>query len=180
MQLATMKDDFRAYPGGGSFRNDVWATTGVVWSASLNLLVKNQWGEPEPQIISKLKWSQTNAGKIPPRNVLYSDWISCLSAPWNPYPPTGCDDPTQPPGEYLADAMFSPRRDFQALSFRGELFVLGGRARELHPVPDEDTINIEPRPARWIEYAVLKNDVWKSKDAGASWCRISREKYDIY
>ena len=29
MQLATMNKDFRAYPGGGSFRNDVWATTGI-------------------------------------------------------------------------------------------------------------------------------------------------------
>ncbi|EQC39740.1 hypothetical protein SDRG_03167 [Saprolegnia diclina VS20] len=169
MQLATMGKDFRAYPGGGSFRNDVWATTGIVWNTSINILTFNQWGEPAPQIVAELTWSQTNAGKLPPPGILYSDWIACLSAPWNPYPPSGCDDPTKAPGEYIADAMFSPRRNFAALAFNNHLYVFGGRARELLPVPIADTIGMAPRPARWMEYAILKNDVWKSQDAGVSW-----------
>ncbi|CAK4219683.1 unnamed protein product [Aphanomyces euteiches] len=176
MQLATMKgSDFRAYPGGGSFRNDVWATTGVVWNTSLNLLELNQWGDPDPQIVAQKKWTQTNAGKVPPPGVLYTDWIACLTANWNPYPPTGCSDPTQPPGEYIADAMFSPRRHFAAVEFNMALYILGGRARELVPIPDEDTIGglEHPRPARWMEYAVLKNDVWKSQDAGVSWSLVT-------
>ncbi|RHY28248.1 hypothetical protein DYB32_006114 [Aphanomyces invadans] len=168
MQLATMADaDFRAYPGGGSFRNDVWATTGIA---------HNQWGDPDPQIVAKLKWSQTNAGKVPPPGVLYTDWISCLTAAWTPYPPTGCDDPTEPPGQYIADAMFSPRRHFAAVSLNLALYVLGGRARELVPVPHEDTIgglDGAPRGERWMEYAVLKNDVWKSQDAGVSWSLVT-------
>ncbi|OQR84969.1 hypothetical protein ACHHYP_12515 [Achlya hypogyna] len=169
MQLATMTTDFRAYPGGGSFRNDVWATTGIEWNTSINLLTSNQWGDPAPQIVAELTWSQTNAGKLPPPGVMYGDWIACLTAPWNPYPPTTCDDPTTAPGEYIADAMFSPRRNFAALAFNNELFVFGGRARELAPVPITDTINVPPRAATWMEYAILKNDVWKSKDAGVSW-----------
>ncbi|ETW07704.1 hypothetical protein, variant 1 [Aphanomyces invadans] len=177
MQLATMADaDFRAYPGGGSFRNDVWATTGIVWNTSVNLLAQNQWGDPDPQIVAKLKWSQTNAGKVPPPGVLYTDWISCLTAAWTPYPPTGCDDPTEPPGQYIADAMFSPRRHFAAVSLNLALYVLGGRARELVPVPHEDTIgglDGAPRGERWMEYAVLKNDVWKSQDAGVSWSLVT-------
>ncbi|KAF0693618.1 Aste57867_15483 [Aphanomyces stellatus] len=176
MQLATMHDDdFRAYPGGGSFRNDVWATTGIVWNTSVNLLEFNQWGDPDPQIIAKLTWSQTNAGKNPPPGVLYADWIACLTAAWNPYPPDNCDDPTQAPGQYIADAMWSPRRHFGATAFHNSLFVLGGRARELVPMPDDDTIGgiVGPRGARWIEYAVLKNDVWKSDDAGVSWALVT-------
>ncbi|RHY65354.1 hypothetical protein DYB30_000429 [Aphanomyces astaci] len=148
----------------------------LVWNTSVNLLAHNQWGDPDPQIVAKLKWSQTNAGKVPPPGVLYTDWIACLTAAWTPYPPTGCDDPTAPPGQYIADAMFSPRRHFAAATFNLALYVFGGRARELVPMPHEDTIgglDGAPRGDRWMEYAVLKNDVWKSQDAGVSWALVT-------
>ncbi|KAI9984756.1 hypothetical protein PInf_006183 [Phytophthora infestans] len=71
--------------------------------------------------------------------------------------------------------MFSPRRNFVALAFQNELFVFGGRAREHFPVPQSQQRGgtgpgtMAPLNARWMEFAVLKNDVWCSSDAGASW-----------
>ncbi|GLE04308.1 hypothetical protein PINS_up013223 [Pythium insidiosum] len=168
------KQDLRAYPGGGSLENDVWATTGNQWRVEANILKLTKWGDPLAQTIANLTWLQTNNGKRPPRGVTYDDWIACAANAWAVHPVQGCDDPTQPPGAYLADNMFSPRRNFVALAFRDELFVLGGRAREHVPVPEAELragVGLVPGPrnVRWREYAVLKNDVWRSSDAGASW-----------
>ncbi|GMF20894.1 unnamed protein product [Phytophthora lilii] len=167
--------DLRAYPGGGAMRNDVWSTTGPTWNVQTNILKTTKWGDPLPQIVANVTWLQTNNGKRPPRGITYSDWIACAAAAWAVNPPSGCDDPTQPPGAYLADNMFSPRRNFVALAFQNELFVFGGRAREHFPVPQSQQRGgtgpgtMAPRNVRWLEFAVLKNDVWRSSDAGSSW-----------
>jgi hypothetical protein len=164
--------DLRAYPGGGSLRNDVWATTGITWEVRTNILKTTKWGDPLPQTIANLTWLQTNNGKRPPRGVTYTDWIACAANAWAVTPVQGCDDPTQPPGAYLADNMFSPRRNFVALAFQNDLLVLGGRAREHVPVPEDQLrggATVGPRNVRWRESTVLKNDVWRSSDAGASW-----------
>ncbi|TYZ60579.1 hypothetical protein PybrP1_002009 [[Pythium] brassicae (nom. inval.)] len=167
------KQNLRAYPGGGTFRNDVWASTGVFWRVESNILKTTKWGDPLPQIIANVSWLQTNAGKRPPRGITYKEWTACAAAAWAIEPVTGCGDASKPPGAYLSDNMFSPRRNFVATAFRNELFVLGGRAREHFPVPEEmlrgGVRTIGPRNARWREFAVLKNDVWRSSDAGASW-----------
>lgn len=117
--------DLRAYPGGGAMRNDVWSTTGPTWNVQTNILKTTKWGDPLPQIVANVTWLQTNNGKRPPRGITYSEWISCAAAAWAVNPPSGCDDPTKPPGAYLADNMFSPRRNFVALAFQNELFVFG-------------------------------------------------------
>ncbi|KAG7385542.1 hypothetical protein PHYPSEUDO_001308 [Phytophthora pseudosyringae] len=167
--------DLRAYPGGGAMRNDVWSTTGPTWDVQTNILKTTKWGDPLPQIVANVTWLQTNNGKRPPRGVSYSEWISCAAAAWAVNPPSGCDDPTKPPGAYLADNMFSPRRNFVALAFHNELFVFGGRAREHFPVPQSQLRGgtgpgtMAPHNVRWLEFAVLKNDVWRSSDAGSSW-----------
>ncbi|ETL31102.1 hypothetical protein L916_15999 [Phytophthora nicotianae] len=167
--------DLRAYPGGGAMRNDVWSTTGPTWNVQTNILKTTKWGDPLPQIVSNVTWLQTNNGKRPPRGITYTEWISCAAAAWAVNPPSGCDDPTKPPGAYLADNMFSPRRNFVALAFQNELFVFGGRAREHFPVPQSQQRGgtgpetMAPHNVRWLEFAVLKNDVWRSSDAGASW-----------
>lgn len=167
------KQDLRAYPGGGNFKNDVWATTGIQWRVETNILKTTKWGDPLPQIIANISWLQTNAGKKPPRGVTYKDWIACAAAAWAVEPVAGCADASKPPGAYLSDNMFSPRRNFVATAFQNELYVLGGRAREHFPVPEDQlrggVATIGPRNARWREFAVLKNDVWRSSDAGASW-----------
>ncbi|TMW69522.1 hypothetical protein Poli38472_001678 [Pythium oligandrum] len=167
------KEDLRAYPGGGSLKNDVWATTGIHWEVQTNILKTTKWGDPLPQTIANITWLQTNNGKRPPRGVTYHDWIACAANAWAVMPVTGCDDPTQPPGAYLADNMFSPRRNFVAMAFQNELYVLGGRAREHFPIPEDQlrggVASIGPRNVRWREFTVLKNDVWRSSDAGASW-----------
>lgn len=178
--------DLRAYPGGGSFKNDVWATTGIRWQVESSLLKQDKWGDQLAQLVANITWLQTNSGKTPPRGVTYDEWIACAAAAWAVNPPTGCDDPPQPPGAYLADSMFSPRRNFAAVAFQNELLVLGGRAREHVPVPEIDLRGgvstseltsirgeIGPRNARWREYTVLKNDVWRSSDAGASWSLVN-------
>ncbi|KAE8983934.1 hypothetical protein PR003_g24793 [Phytophthora rubi] len=167
--------DLRAYPGGGAMRNDVWSTTGPTWDVQTNILKTTKWGDPLPQIVANVTWLQTNNGKRPPRGITYSEWIACAAAAWAVNPPSGCDDPTKPPGAYLADNMFSPRRNFVALAFQNELFVFGGRAREHFPVPQSQLRGgtgpgtMAPINARWLEFAVLKNDVWRSSDAGSSW-----------
>eukprot|EP00644_Phytophthora_capsici_P013208 jgi/Phyca11/5425/fgenesh1_pm.PHYCAscaffold_5_\ len=167
--------DLRAYPGGGAMRNDVWSTTGPTWNLQTSILKTTKWGDPLPQIVANVTWLQTNNGKRPPRGVSHSDWIACASAAWAVHPPSGCDDPTKPPGAYLADNMFSPRRNFVALAFQNELFVFGGRAREHFPVPQSQLRggtgpdSLAPHNVRWLEFAVLKNDVWRSSDAGSSW-----------
>ena len=143
----------------------------VEWTLQDNLLEKTKWGDPLPQLYAKMTWIQTNKGKIPPRNVTFDDWLACATAPWRAANVTGCLDVTQPPGAYLADLMFSPRRDFAAVVFQDELYVLGGRARELEQIHEEETRGgiIGPRMPRWRELSVLKNDVWKSNDAGTVW-----------
>jgi hypothetical protein len=156
-------------------RNDVWSTTGPTWSVQTNILKTTKWGDPLPQIVANVTWLQTNNGKRPPRGVSYSEWIACAAAAWAVSPPSGCDDPTKPPGAYLADNMFSPRRNFVALAFKNELFVFGGRAREHFPVPQSQLRGgtgpgtMAPLNVRWLEFAVLKNDVWRSSDSGSSW-----------
>ncbi|KAF1336512.1 hypothetical protein FI667_g344, partial [Globisporangium splendens] len=167
------KQNLHAYPGGGTLENDAWATTGIQWDVETNILKTTKWGDPLPQIIANITWLQTNAGKRPPRGVTYRDWIVCTAAAWAVAPITGCEDASKPPGAYLSDNMFSPRRNFVATSYDNQLYVLSGRAREHFPVPEDQLRGglhtIGPRNARWREFAVLKNDVWRSSDAGASW-----------
>lgn len=171
------EQDLRAYPGGGAMKNDVWTTTGISWNVATSVLKTTKWGDPLPQITANLTWLQTNSGKKPPRGVTYADWIACAFAPWAVNPATGCEDTSQAPGSYLSDIMFSPRRNFVAIAFNNDVYVLGGRAREHFPVPEAELRGgVNPIPARnirWREYSVLKNDVWKSTDSGASWTLVT-------
>lgn len=171
------EQDLRAFPGGGAMKNDVWTTTGISWNVATSVLKTTKWGDPLPQITANLTWLQTNSGKKPPRGVTYADWIACAFAPWAMHPATGCEDTSQAPGSYLADIMFSPRRNFVAIAFNNDVYVLGGRAREHFPVPEAELRGgVNPIPARnirWREYSVLKNDVWKSSDSGASWTLVT-------
>lgn len=142
------------------------------WVVAANPLKKTKWGDPLPQIVANISWIQNNKGRIPPRGVSYAEWLECSVKPWTSKNITGCDNPLEPPGAYLADAMFSPRRNFASLTFKDEIYVMGGRARELEQMHYDESRGglVGARMKRWREHSVLKNDIWKSSDAGKYGC----------
>lgn len=92
-----------------------------------------------------------------------------------------CDDSSEPPGIYLPDNMWSPRRNHRALSVDDRIYVLGGRARHVSDMSPERTVGGMPAPrvendpfySTWHEPSVLKNDVWASDDRGFTWFMIT-------
>lgn len=57
--------------------------------------------------------------------------------------------------------MWEPRAGLQAVKHRGKFYVLGGRAPKMLPLAFGDS--------------VFFNDVWKSRNNGKNWSRVSRE-----
>lgn len=92
-----------------------------------------------------------------------------------------CDDTTQPPGIYISENMWSPRRNHRAITVDTRIFVLGGRAREIADIPRDRTVGgiLSPRVGNdpfysmWREPSVLKNDVWASDDEGGTWFLVT-------
>lgn len=94
--------------------------------------------------------------------------------------------------EGLYRGWFSPRRFHQLAEHDGNLFVIGGRAREHKRLSNERTVGLtSPKQMQlkgrrgsstWREPAVLKNDVWLSGDGGANWrlvfpgCHVNEEE----
>nr|CCA26588.1 conserved hypothetical protein [Albugo laibachii Nc14] len=165
--------DLRAYPGGGGLKNDVWVLSDVTMTPTWDRVRNGISGNTFARTIAHSTWTEVNSGRLPPEEVTYDEWIACALNPWVSSRVEGCEDVNNPPGVYLADIMFSPRRNFAAVMFKDELYILGGRARDHSRVP-EDQLRGGVRTLRlnksvWREYAVLKNDVWKSNDNGATW-----------
>ncbi|KAL0586693.1 hypothetical protein ABG067_003681 [Albugo candida] len=165
--------DLRAYPGGGALRNDVWILSNIEMEPMLKQVRAEGRSDTVAQTIVHSTWTEVNGGRRPPDGVTYDEWIACALNPWVSYTVEGCNDLSNPPGMYLADIMFSPRRNFAAVVFKDELFILGGRARDHRPLPQDQlrggVRTLRSDRHRWREYAVLKNDVWKSKDNGVTW-----------
>lgn len=93
-----------------------------------------------------------------------------------------CDDTSTSPGIYVAENMWSPRRNHRAATIGNRIYVLGGRAREISDIPRERTVGgllysprVENDPfySTWREPSVLKNDVWASDDEGRTWSLVN-------
>jgi hypothetical protein len=116
---------------GCGLQNDVWYTPGVDYTTWFNLF------EQKPTVISRAEWIQTNIGKVPPTGVSYDQWIQCAMQQWTPIIQVGCDDALNPPGAYLPDLMWSPRRNHAAVGWNQKLWVLGGRSREIKNITED-------------------------------------------
>ncbi|CAM9660041.1 unnamed protein product, partial [Phaeothamnion confervicola] len=160
---------------GGQYRNDVWSTGGLGWS------IYDSGSKPVPK--TTMEWTKVNSGKTPPPGVTYDAWIQCQAALVSSLSAgVDCTDLTVAPGSYLSDNMWAPRRDHCAAVINNVVYVLGGRARELQDYSRARAVGgaaasarVAPDPfhANWREASVLKNDVWASNDAGASWTLIT-------
>lgn len=163
-------DDYAFVPGGGSYRNDIWMTTGVNTVAVNSPIERNQYGDLLPRIVSKLRWLEISGDRTPPRNVDYREWLCCLPGlPWR-CASVSCD-PIDP---YEGVRRWSPRRDHQAVVMENsKIFVMGGRARALEDIPEREAIGgIIGARGRWREKSVLMSDVWLTTD-GSSWTLVN-------
>ncbi|CAM9297204.1 unnamed protein product, partial [Choristocarpus tenellus] len=157
----------------GEYLNDVWVSEGSAWDMFKQGL--------KPMAKSEMYWREVNPGHIPPTDVTYEDWIACQGLQYHLDDSSVCQDKTEPPGSYLTDNMWSPRRNHRSVSIDDHIFVLGGRAREHADIQRVRTVGglLSPRVAQdnfqssWREPSVLKNDVWASKDAGATWWQVT-------
>lgn len=161
----------------GGYTNDVWRATVPADEWLVEPRVREDRtgaGDYRPAVRSRFRWTLVNPGKVPPAGVAYHAWVRC-QAPFRT-PDDRCEDGTAPPGLYLEDNMWSPRRHHQLIGFKGKLFVMGGRAREHEPISPLRTVGeIADRRAGagWREPSVLKNDVWSSADGGRRWELVS-------
>lgn len=109
-------------------KNDVWSTEGTNWRVIPDVSKKRGpkvSREKIPRQRSQMKWTQVQAGMIPPPGVPFDTWIQCTTAMNSKNPNATLCDPNNPP-----DVMFSPRRFAAGVTFKGYLWVFGGRARE--------------------------------------------------
>jgi hypothetical protein len=182
-------ETFNVTGGSGGMKNDVYSTTGAKWLVYENFMGYNKNGDFEPRVVSQTKWTQVIAGRSPPPFVSYRYWTSCVAEgiPWRSTDRPNCDVIWREPALYKPDLMWSPRRSHAAISFLGELYIMGGRAREGEDIRELASIGSIYTPEAinvttvhrttaknrdevvWRERVVLKNDVWKSKDGGSNW-----------
>jgi hypothetical protein len=155
---------------GGGYRNDVWTMKGLSFALS------NTTRVPMAEMIGS--WEEVLAGRTPPSGVSYESWIACQNSLLSALEdPSVCDDASSAPGSYKEDNMWSPRRGHATVEFKGQILVLGGRAREHSSLPRESAVGglllppAEPDPffSSWNERSVVRNDVWASDDLGRNW-----------
>lgn len=127
-----------------------------------------------------MSWQAANRGFVPPEGVSYEDWIQCQGG-FERRNTTLCADTTSAPGFYVGTNMWSPRRNLGAAHLRGALYVMGGRARDLDPVPKDRMVGgilghelgQDGFLSTKREPSVLTNDVWKSMDGGETWTLVT-------
>ena len=189
------------------FRNDVWRLRAKprTWLGMYDMIDRTRYDHKMPKLGPCSGGSSARRAASPTRaRTRNSSSASCRSssgarADADKYPPhvtAGIDCQsrkwfTRMPrqtwfgkkGEVEIDGMyrgwFSPRRFHQLAEHKGNLFLIGGRARE-HKRPANDRtvgltspkrmqIGAGPGTRRGASRAVLKNDVWLSGDGGANW-----------
>lgn len=163
-----------------------------------------------PRVYSHMQWIRRTPGMLPNPGVTYDDWIICLdnfdaAKYYAQRDKMRCCEKNRPSPENCVSGIrqWSPRRNLQAIAFtptnnqsyatshpewRGveAIFVMGGRARELHTFDEERTVGgiLDPRVrdvgenqgldkatqlfTSQREASVYKSDVWRSID-GANW-----------
>ena len=189
-----------SYIGGtgqkeGGYLNDVWAFRGAQWETYLSPLANHWRGYPMPTLVSKVQWTQLSYGYEPPVGVTYKTALACaesrikyrgidciegyhgdyISRGINKIWHTGMKCRCDPQREPYGGRMWSPRRSMATVSFGRSVFVMGGRARGLFDIPDEESIGSLPSYKtrdRWREKSLLYNDVWRSED-GEKWDMVS-------
>lgn len=170
------------------YKNDVWSSTGTEWMFLPDIRLWNEYHEKIPRMWSQMIWKSVTTGLIPPPGETYDSWLRCQPVLIDRLPdPSICDD------ENLKYAVqWSPRRHHAAVYFKNQIWVMGGRARELHEIPEDQTIggilgprvadiyrdnvgvglNFDQKFTNIREVSVYKSDVWKSSD-GETWELVS-------
>jgi hypothetical protein len=169
-----------AYAAG--YKNDVWKSSGTEWLVDNDNRNHNQYGESETRVESKMLWEEVTPGIIPPPGDTYDYWLRCeLVVRQALEDPTICQ---QDANQY--NVHWSPRRNLGATYLNGYLWVMGGRAREIARLPEDDAIggimspriadisrggfgvNVNQKFTNQREVSTYKSDVWKSRD-GETW-----------
>ena len=164
------------------YKNDVWKSGGTEWLVDNDNRIHNEFGESETRVESKMLWEEVTPGLIPPPGTTYDYWLRCELVVRQ-----ALDDPTICQlDENQYNVHWSPRRNLGATYLNGYLWVMGGRARELARLPEEDSIggimtprindisrerfgvNFDQRFTSQREVSTYKSDVWKSRD-GETW-----------
>ena len=191
------------------FRNDVWRLRARprTWLGMYDMIDRTRYDHKMPKLWSLLRWEQRAPGRVPDSGETYEEFIQCQLPlqTWSEgktldkYPShvtAGIDCESRKwftpmprrawmgkKGEREIQGMyrgwFSPRRFHQLAEHKGNLFLIGGRAREHKRLANDRTVGLtSPKQMQmrgraghstWREPAVLKNDVWLSGDGGANW-----------
>ena len=164
------------------YKNDVWKSTGTEWLVDNDNRLHNDFDESHTRVESKMSWEEVTPGILPPPGETYDYWLRCEPVVRQSLPdPTICQDLLN---QY--NVHWSPRRNLGATYLNGYLWVMGGRARELARLPEDDAIggimtprvkdinrdtfgvNFDQRFTTQREVSTYKSDVWRSRD-GETW-----------
>jgi hypothetical protein len=118
-------------------------STGTEWAALSDVLMKSKFDQKIPRVHSEMTWELITSGEMPPPGESYDDWLKCQPAYRDRLPnPAICKT-----ADYQYEVQWSPRRGHAAVFFKGYIWVLGGRARELAELPESESIGgvIGPR-----------------------------------
>lgn len=176
------------YSWGGGYKNDVWKMSTADWQVLPDQTGwKSKFGQKVPRTWSTATWTLMTAGLLPPPRVTYDNWIICEKYFTNVKyaqlrASAGCG------GNTTSQVMWSPRRHHGAISFKGYMYVLGGRARELVEFSEYESIGgiigarvkdvdtglaaSQQRLTTQREASVVKSDVWRSQD-GVHWTLVT-------
>ncbi len=181
------------------YKNDVWSTEGTEWMTGGDIRVTNSYrgggANPRDQLASKQKLPRTTSkmrydlvtpGKFPPPGVTYDDWIICED--YFNQNEKYAEQRKRMCSEIISNVMWSPRRHHASVFFKGELYVMGGRAREYVELAENRSVGgiIGPRVkdvpyvgenqlqkfTTQREASVYKSDVWRSAD-GLTWTLVT-------
>lgn len=166
--------------GSGGYLNDVWWTSGANWTVFTDFRARGAHGEPLPRIVSRTTWQRSSVPGLPPAGMSYREWLCCYQLRqranetlWPCVDAVLCEagDP------FAGQRRWSPRRGHAAVTVdtaRGAVvLVLGGRARALEDMPQEETLggllaDRMEEQYRWLEKSILMSDVWATVD-GHGW-----------
>lgn len=135
----------------------------------INLVETTIWDEPLPKIVSMSRWQEVVPDNSPPVGVTYQEWLCCVTRQlwWNCFGALENGD-CEIRDVYETTRRWSPRRNHAAAVLNKEIFLMGGRARDLDDIPPQEAIGgiIRDQRVRWRERSQLRNDVWSSPDGG--------------
>jgi hypothetical protein len=109
------------------YKNDVWKMSGTEWYVKGDIRLRGKYHQKIPKTESLMAWTQVTGGNQPPPDLTYDEWIVCEpffnNAEFAELRSTYCSGETP-------RVQWSPRRHHGGVYFNGEMYILGGRARE--------------------------------------------------